>query len=653
MNKILSLFFTAFLSCSVNNLQSQNKIPFGEITYGDLENKPYKPDPGADAIILSDKGIAALGYDGEEFFVELVRDVKIRIVNSNGFDYANVELPFSTDDDIITYRASTFNIRNGEKTETEIPKKSFIIDRISESVKVLKFNFPDVHEGSIIEYSYTARLKNNAVFVLVPWEFQSDIPVASSSITVAYPEYFTFKNIISGSAKSVYTTSSTTQSTFFRERMKVNVFTWYVQNMPAFRNEPYIKSREENLTKIDFELASVSFPGSSLEEITPTYQTLTEKLLKRSDFGIALTKTGFLKQKAIELTSGLNDNVSKLKKIHEFVSGKILWNGVEDYTASASLNTVYKKEKGNSADINFILIGMLRAVNIKADPLILSMRSNGSINQLSAMIQQFNYVVAYVFADDNYYLVDATDPLRPFDVLPFECLNGVGRLISEYDSRFVDLKNNEKEASAAAVGLQIDDKGNLAGEMKTRYSGYDAYAVRKLVILEGEDGYLDLMKENATEMEITDFRLENLAIRDSDVVETVRINIRNGAQVAGDRLLFNPFLPPIAEGNPFYQETRNFPIDFGTSRETRVVMDLEFPDGFSVIEIPADITFSLGKGDGRYEFVCRTNGNKIMINSLLIIDRTLYQPSEYSLIRDYYSKVLKKQAELVVLKKNL
>ncbi|HOF22397.1 MAG TPA: DUF3857 domain-containing protein, partial [Bacteroidales bacterium] len=191
MNKFNFLVLIIFFSIvPVVTLQAQNKIPFGRISFEDLENKPYKPDPGADAIILSDEGTASLKYDGNEFYVELVRDVKIRIVNSRGFDYANIELPFSSRDIIKNYRASTFNIRSGEILETSIPKKDFIIDNTSKRTKTLKFNFPEVREGSVLEYSYTVLLKNYAVNILVPWEFQADIPVVKSMLTVSYPEYF-------------------------------------------------------------------------------------------------------------------------------------------------------------------------------------------------------------------------------------------------------------------------------------------------------------------------------------------------------------------------------------------------------------------------------------------------------------------------------
>ncbi len=648
MNRLF-LFITLFVALA--DIHAQNKIPFGEIRYGDLENKPYKPDPGADAIILSDMGIATLNYDGNKFYVELIRDVKIRIVNSNGFDYANIELPFSVNDRLATYRASTFNLRDGEIVETPIPKKSFILDNASRSSRILRFNFPDVHEGSVLEYSYDVILRDYAVNILVPWEFQADIPVISSSLTVAYPEFFIYRSIFSGSALSVNSSRSFKNSSFFRESVRTNIISYYVQDMPAFREEVFIKSKEEHLTKISFELASVEFPGSSMEEINPTYETLSKELLERTDFGGALSKTGFLKKTAADITAGATDEVEKLKKIHEYVSGKILWNGIEDFTASDPLKVIFNEEKGNSADINLLLIAMLRAANIKADPVILSTRSNGTMNQVSAMMRQFNYVLAFVNADDSSYLVDATDPLRPFDALPFNCLNDAGRLISETDSRFVELRDNKKNSTAAIIDLTLDQKGILSGEIKTKYSGINAYDIRKMIMLEGKNGYLDLMKAASTEIEITDFSLENLELRDSDIIETVKINIHNGTQAAGDRLLFNPFLSPVAEKNIFWQETRNFPVDFGSPSKDLIVLKLKLPSGYSLIEKPADFNISVGKNDCIYEFKCLQTGNDVVVRSLLGISRTHYQPSEYSSLRDFYSQVLRKQAELLVLKK--
>ncbi len=644
---LIALF--VLLEFTVSNLHSQKFIlSFGDIKGDDLSNRPYKPDPGADAIILSDIGVASLNY-GNDFYVELERDVRIRIVNSNGFDYANIEIPFSTDDIMLDYRASTFNARNGEKTETPIPRKSFIIDKTTNSARVLKFSFPDVHDGSVIEYSYKIMLKSNSVYNLVPWEFQSEIPTVFSSITISYPEYFTYKNIISGSAALVKSSITSSESFISGERIAARNYWWYVDDMPAFRNEPYIKSNEEHVTKITFELASTNFPNQSKEEITPTYATLTEKLLDRVDFGRAM-KSNF-KNIAEAETDGINSDLLKLKKLHEYVSTKILWNGMDDFTASSTLKNVFKKEKGNSADINMILICMLRAVNIQADPVILSTRSNGSINQLSAMIQQFNYLVANVIIDGQSYLVDATDPLRPFDELPFECLNGTGRLINEKDSRFVELKNKEMYSAKSELKVSVDKSGIIEGRAENTYSGYSSLNIRRLLKIDSEEGYSDIVKSLYSDFEFSDFGIEKADDHDSELKVNFDFKTSSGTQIAGDEIIFSPAFALKGRKSPFYSSERKYPVDFGCPVDEYYRLTVNIPEGYQVAEKPKDITRNLGTNDGKFEYTSAVSGNTLEIKISFNINKTMFPLAEYKNLQNFYAEFLKKQSEPIIFKK--
>jgi transglutaminase-like putative cysteine protease len=636
------------LSFGTTEIFSQYILPFGDIKLDELSNKPYKPDMGADAVILSDIGVATLNYNNG-FYVELERDVRIRIVNTNGFDYADIEIPFSTGDKISFYRASTFNTRNGVKSETKIPKKSFIIENTSMFYKALKFNFPDVHEGSVIEYSYIIRLKSS-INTLVPWKFQSDIPTAYSSVTISYPEAFSYKSIISGSASNIRSSDSKAESIFLGERVNILTGKWYTRNMPAFREEPYIKSKKEHITKLSFELGSINFPGSYYEEITPTYSSLTTKLLVRNDFGKAINTN--LRSVAEKITLGQTDNLAKLKIIHEYISNNILWNGEKDFTASGRLFSILKKQKGNSADINMLLIAMLRSLSITADPVILSTRSNGSLNQYSAMIQQFDYLVAYVTIDGDFYLVDATDPLRPFNMLPFDCLNDAGRLISQNKSNFIALKNREKYNTSIYFDLILDEGGNISGRMENKYSDYSAYNIRKLIKLKSEEGYADIKKSLSGNMILSDFKVENPIDPYADLIEKCNVNIAEGAQLADNEIIFNPSFSIAETKNPFVSADREFPVDFGCPFIWSYTLNVKIPSGYSITEMPSDISLNNGGTDLKFDYNCSRSGNEILIKSVLNINKTLFLPSEYSSLRNFYSKMLEKQSELIVLKKN-
>lgn len=650
--KICKLALITLLIFCSPELFSQFKLDFGNIPASDITNKPYAADPGADAVILSDIGVATLNYrDG--FFIRFERDVRIRIINSNGFDYADVEVPYSSDDNLIAYKASSFNLRNGEKIETPIPKKSFIREESTKYRKLLKFNFPDVHEGTVLEYSYILEMRNESVASLVPWQFQRSIPVISTSLTVSYPEFFIYKTNITGNASQVQVQTSTDNLNFAGQSAEARIFTYYAQNVPAFSEEPFMKSTRDNQTMVTFELASVNFPGSSREEITPTYETLTEKLLTRPDFGYAIDKAVSLKKKALEITAGIQDELSKVNAIHQYISQNILWDGSEDFTSSLLLRTVFSREKGNSADINMILIAMLRSINIKADPVILSTRSNGSINKLSAMIRQFNYLVARVTVNGEFYMVDATDPLRPFNMLPFECLNGSGRLINKYETGFVDLKNSEEMSRSLTLNLRLNENREVTGDFEKRNKGYKALEIRKIVKIEGEEGYGDLQKMLYSDAEIHDLKLQNLAQRDSDLVETSSIRIPEGVSVAGEKMLLNPFFCFAQSNNPFSSPERKSPVDFGCPVKDAFTVTLQIPAMYEVVETPENVRYTLGKGDAEYVFDCNLKDDKLIIRSSLQITKTSFTPAEYTALREFHAKMLQSQTRLAVLRKKI
>lgn len=638
-----------FLSLITLNVSGQFNLPFGNISLEEFSNKPYKPDPGADAIILSDIGIATLKYQ-KGFFLEFERDIRIRIVNTSGYHYADIEIPYWIDDDMVSFRASTFNIRNGEKFETQIPQKNFIIEKTSPSYNTLKFNFQDVHEGSVVEYSYKMRLRNSALSILIPWEFQSDIPVVRSTFTVSYPDAFVYKSIISGSVMDVQTSFITGEASFFDESVTESIKTWSANNVPAFRTEPYIVSKKEHLTKLTFELARVDFPNITYNDLSPTYEKLNEKLLDRYDFGTPLN-TNF-NSLAREITSGASDDLSKLQMIHKYVSNKVLWNGNNDFTTSFALRIILRKEKGNSADINMILISMLRSAGLKADPVILSTRSNGSLNQNSAMLQQFNYLVAAVTVGEKIYMVDATDPLRPFNLLPFNCLNNAGRVIHLSESRFVELKPTATGMNSYDYDVTINKEGYISGKLKYSLSGYSAHDIRKTVRLEGMEGYLDLFRYASPYAEISDFKLANLDDPDSDIILTSDFMINDGTQLAADKIILNGFLSMTNEKNPFYSSERKFPVDLGYPVVRKSSLRLRIPDGYSVADKPSDISFSLGNNGGKYEFSCAVNGNEIAINSNVNIIQTVFQLMDYPSLRNFYAKILQKETEMIVLKRN-
>src|SRR3546814_5231157 len=89
-----------------------------------------------------------------------------------------------------------------------------------------------------------------------------------------------------------------------------------------------------------------------------------------------------------------------------------------------------ERRSGNICDINLALIAGLSAAGLDGEAVILSTRDNGVVNDLHPVLSDFNYVVAKVNIGDAHYLLDASDPLLPFGLLPLHCINGKARVIN-------------------------------------------------------------------------------------------------------------------------------------------------------------------------------------------------------------------------------
>jgi hypothetical protein len=628
---------------------SQFKHPFGKVTLDELSDKPYKPDPGADALVLSETCLASVAFQ-ESFYIDVEINRKIKIVNKGGFPYASIKIVYRTDDKLENIKASTFNLRDGEKIETQVLKESFITEHTSSRYNTLKFNFTDIHEGSVVEFSYKMRLNDDWLFGLVPWQFQGSIPTAQSTLTVVFPEAFSYKAIIGGNSASVTTDFAKAPTNFFGQGIDANVWTYTASNVPAFREEPFIVSRKQHLTKVTFELARVDFPRITYENISPTYEKLNQKLLDREDFGTAISTN--LKSATDDVIAGTTDELSKLKKIHKYVSEKVTWDGENDFEASVGLRNSLRKEKGNSADVNMILIAMLRSAGLKADPVILSTRPNGSLSLFSALLQQFDYVLASVQAGGKTYLVDATDPLRPFDMLPFDCLNGSGRLISLTESAFVDLKNNESKSSSRNFDLLLSADGTMAGKMEFSESGIEAYNSRHLALLEGEDGFRDWFLINNPNMEISGLTIAGLKDAYSNLNVSGQVKVKSCASVVSDRIILNLSGLSALNKNPFFEQERKYPVDFGCPSSEKLSIRIRIPQGYKVDMKPADLTVEPGDKAGKYEYTCKVEGDEIVLNSSSAIDKTIFELPEYPKLREYYQKILGKENEIIILKKN-
>jgi len=200
----IKLFFVlVFLAPAASIFaQEKSKIKFGKISPEDFQKKAYEIDSSANAVIIADIGSTEIlgNYKGS-FSLEFKTFRRAHILNKNGYDVANVEIPIYTDgnaeEELTSLKAYTYNLENGKVVETKLDVKEAVFkDKIDKNRTIKKFTFPNIKEGSIIEYEY--KLKSDFIFNLQPWDFQGGYPRLWSEYTVSMPEFYYYVTLSQG-----------------------------------------------------------------------------------------------------------------------------------------------------------------------------------------------------------------------------------------------------------------------------------------------------------------------------------------------------------------------------------------------------------------------------------------------------------------------
>jgi len=677
MRKIILTAITVIALISIGYTQAP-KVKFGRVTEEELNMKYYEKDSSADAVVLFNKGELHFNYNNSNtprgFEYEYKEHLRIKFFNKNAFNYANQEIILrhstSQEEKIIDFKAYTVNIENGEIVESKITKKDLMIEKFDDNTNIAKFTMPNVKEGSVIEFQYT--IISDYLYYLRDWQFQYNIPVIWSEYEVITPEYFEYKQYFTGYQNLVINEKSIKSESFiiewegddndpgnFNKKVKYseelsslsNTFKFASAKIPAFKEESYMASTENYLFKVNFELATVKYPNSALENYAKTWESVNKELITNPDFGGQLS-TNLPNELVPGIIQGLTSEEQKTAAIFHYVQNNIKWNKIYRVYTKSSLKEVLKEKSGSSAEINLLLVVMLREAGINAHPVIMSTRNNGMVNPNQPGTTQFNYVIAYALINQNSYLLDATDEYCYPNFLPKRCLNGDGRIVSEKFTDWINL--NTKTSSKEVIGgnFSFDQDANLTGKIKIKKDNYFAYDFRnELDDFESNDKYIEEYQNKNHNIEISDYTFENVDSLYAPLLANYTLKISEIADQAGDMIIFNPLNIYEELNNPFKAAERKYPINYVNPFELIYVMNYQIPEGYQVSEMPKNIQFLTEDKSASFIYKIVQNGNIIQLTCKKSISKTFYMPTEYTIIRDFYNQMISKQSEKIVLKK--
>jgi len=648
--KKIVVFIFFILNLSVINAQKV-KCKYGKISMQELEMKYYEQDSTAEAVVLYDSGNSYFNFLTNNFHLIFNRHIRIKILNKNGLDYANFEIPMyrngGVGEDITNIKAKIYNLEGNKVAETKLSKENYFIEKTSEMTQTAKVAFPGVKVGSVIDFVYA--ISSDYLFSLRPWYFQRKIPVVYSEYKVEIPEVIYYHTDFRG-----FDIINIKKDSYSRDngQIRSNFITWSTKNVPAFKEEPYLTTYKDYVASIIFELSSIQIPGRAYDYFSDSWAHVDKDLRESYYFGKKLKVSNSFKNMGNEIIGDAKDKYEKMLKIYTYVQENYHWTGFKTKYAYIENYKLKKEKKGHSGDINFLLLRLLSSQGIIANPIILSTRDHGLIFPFHATNSGFNYVIIEASIDGKKYYLDATSKITPAGMLPKRCLNREGRLFTAGVSHKVDIIPSQIHSTSKMYSIKILPGAGVEGSVNCIYKGYAALETRdNMTDAGGVEEYIkEYMKESVYDG-IEAHSFENYDDKYKPLKEKFNFSISEDITFADDMIYLTPLLNEKREDNPFKLEERKYPVDYAYKVSKSVIMQYKIPEGYEIIETPKSVKWVISGKTASYQYNVSNAGNTVQVISIFKINKPVFQFDTYKDLKNFYDLVIKKQNEKIVFKK--
>jgi len=658
----LLLSFTLFIGNRIAFCQDKLPVIFGEVTPADFDlPNSTAIDSSSNAVIIADVGsIEFIGNKHNWVSVLFKKSIRIKILNKKGYDLATVKISLygkgDWQDKIDDFRASTYNIENGKVVETKLNNIDLFDQRLRENKTQKKFTMPQVKEGSILEYSYAITSYN--YYFLPGWSFQDlQYPCLYSEFKIGIPDLLRYLTLHYG-VDSFYSTKSTDgYKSIVMDAVNVGSVihnhTWIMKDIPSFKYEDYINEPQNYLDRIEFSI-SQTYNGEDIHNIKTTWKAAEDDLLKSVAFGVPIN---------IDNASNLNNTMKKIcsvdgdiidaaKQIYSYVRDNFTCITDNDIYIKNDLYSVNKLHKGNVAELNMLMIALLRLRGIKADPVILSTSEYGMHPSNYPILEKLNYIICMVRVGKDAIYLDASNPILGFGKLPLSCYNGHAQIIDEQHSGSLFFSPNSiKELNKTFVTIVNDENGNGTSCSLERRPGYfESYNLRTTIKEKGKDQYLKNMQiAYGSDAEIKNLQIDSLNQLEQPVKITYDINFKTPNE--DDIIYFNPFVSNEFKENPFKATLRKYPIEMPYPLDDTYELTMDIPKGYEVDELPKSVKVSFNGTDGFFEYTIQKDEFMVQLRSHVKLSESIFAPEDYNSLRDFFAYVVKKQSEQIVFRK--
>ena len=653
--QFLTILFIALytLFCSNANAQSsiQPNLKFGNPNKEEMSITTCPYDSSAKAMVLCSITDVSYIYAVNTFKIEYSIKKRIKILSQEGVDEANISIPYyspqasgGSREAIRSIKATAYNMVNGKMVKTKMSNDLIFEERLDKQQMVTKFTVPQVKAGTVIEYQY---IKSSDFFYHIDtWMAQETIPTLYTAYDVEIPGIFVFNLEQTGSKSLQYSQEAANRAYITNsDPEQTTRYSFKGNNLPAIKSDPFVWCPAMYANKIDFELRSINIPGQYYKNFTTSWQDIDEMLMKDEDFGDRIKRGNPLKD---EMKAARIDTISDFKRkvaaTYLLLKKKVKWDGSYALFGNSSRN-VLKEGKASNADINFLLMNMLKSLNIKTAPMVLRTRNQGSLPLTHPSIESLNTFAVGIYENDTtMYVFDGSAEKGYLDVLPAKLLTNAHIVNGgEYN---IMKKGAAKQSIIIKATLKSD--GQLEGLYTSKYYGNSSLR-KKASFLEAKDS-TEYVSKIAKEMNanIQKYSLNGIHKYSPQAYEKIQFDKNIDM---GDIVYFSPMMEKPFRDVPFTAEKRDMPVEIDCPMLVSYNMLVKIPQGYTIEDVPQPKI--LRSPDSNIIFRTQSQYNDGILSTMYTfhIKKALFFQDEYPGLKNFFEDVYKELDNVIVLKK--
>src|SRR5579872_152049 len=586
--------------------------------------------PDSNAVCLLDLSDVKLQPDGS--VVEIVRKA-YKLFNERARDLAEVNLSYDSDAQRIEVLSARTVRANGtvapvrhEDIRVSTPGQDYAM---YSAAATTGFSLPAIEDNCVIDYSYRKVLVPNRLpgQFAETWFFAMPTPSKLSRLTIQadakMPVQYRLYNdtackpVVSASADGKLKTY------LFEER----------DNRPLAR-EPMMPPLSETAPMVEITtIADWSTIGDWYYRLQKPQAVATPPISAEVARITAGTTTA--SQKAAALCGWLQDNVRPI--------GIPL--GISGYRPHAA-SDIFAKRYGDAKDTTNLLIAMLGAAGIHADPALLSPGSPVDLQTRLPSLQQFSHVIALARIDGRDVWLDPTADACPFGDIPaadrgaFALIAAVGsgafKRIPPYEPRENGIEDHEtltlNEDGSAEMEDRVVMRGSFAQGIGARF--------RSMSPQQRDQTAKQIIANLSPGAVLKDYKLPEGKQRADMLEMRFTVHAPQYAQPADDLLLV-PVSSVQQVVNPFVQKERRYPFYQPQSTSVTADLTIRLPKGFGISRTPPEISIASPSTTQHITFTPSADRRSITIHSEMITRQGSAPAVDLGKMKAFYDEVIK------------